>query len=102
MWPATQKADEFGVVGVVEDRLFPTTPSRRLGLAGSVPPPPPESTIPAMTTTKSDSSRSKIKPKDDDDTTNPHAPSPDIASILLRTPRSSLAKSVNGKPALFS
>jgi hypothetical protein len=71
--------DEFGVVGVVsrgEEEALPTTPSRRLALAGS----PLEST-----TTKLDSARLKNSdglPKDDDTQKGPRAPSPDIPSIL--------------------
>jgi hypothetical protein len=91
--------DEFGVVGVVsrgKDKVFPTTPSRRLAFAPS----PLEST-----TTKLDSAKLKNNdklPKDDDTQNGPRAPSPDIPSILSRTPRPSLAKSLNGKPAPFN
>jgi len=90
--------DEFGVVGAVrredKERAFPTTPSQRLDLVDSERP----------TTTKLDTSRAKGKPQHDskkgDTQDDPRAPSPDIASILSRTPRPSLGKSV--KAASFS
>ena len=82
-----------------DDRMFPTTLSRRLGLADSVPPPP-ESTI--SVATKSDSPRTQVNPKNDNTQSDPCAPNPDIASVLSRIPHPSLTKSVKGKSVSFS